>query len=166
MEISQFEKNAFSFALWQCPENTEAQVHSEHAGLLLGRPVYLHSDGALQLGRPVHVYQEAESIAGTFGADFLPAALLSPALHAQAKYQAGFGEPLNFLFCFVLNIFLGEFFLIIFFFVPVLYSTLIHLPPLRFHCADGCWDRTQDRCKQLVHWQSDALTTRLDLNRI
>jgi hypothetical protein len=28
----------------------------------------------------------------------------------------------------------------------VLYSTLLHLPPLRFHCADGCWDRTQDRC--------------------
>jgi hypothetical protein len=76
---------------WQCPENTEAQVHSEHAGLLLGRPVYLHSDGALQLGRPFHLYQEAESIAGTFGADFLPAALLGPALHAQAEYQAGFG---------------------------------------------------------------------------
>ncbi len=26
------------------------------------------------------------------------------------------------------------------------YSALLHLPPLRFHCADGCWDRTQDRC--------------------
>ncbi len=26
----------------------------------------------------------------------------------------------------------------------VLYSTLLHLLPLRFHCADGCWDRTQD----------------------
>jgi hypothetical protein len=24
----------------------------------------------------------------------------------------------------------------------VLYSALLHLPPLRFHCADGCWDRT------------------------
>jgi hypothetical protein len=22
----------------------------------------------------------------------------------------------------------------------VLYSTLLHLPPLRFHCAGGCWD--------------------------
>jgi hypothetical protein len=31
-----------------------------------------------------------------------------------------------------------------FFFFCVLYSTLLHLPPLRFHCADGCWDRTQD----------------------
>ncbi len=39
------------------------------------------------------------------------------------------------------------------------YSTLLHLPPLRFHCSDGCWDRTQDRL-QLVHWQSHALTTR------
>jgi hypothetical protein len=28
----------------------------------------------------------------------------------------------------------------------VLYSTLLHLPPLRFHCVGGCWDRTQDRC--------------------
>jgi hypothetical protein len=71
---------------WQCLENSEAQVYSEHAGLLLGRPVYLHSDGVLQLGRPLHVYQEAESIAGTFGADFLSAALLGPALYAQAEY--------------------------------------------------------------------------------
>ncbi len=23
-----------------------------------------------------------------------------------------------------------------------LYSTLLHLPPLRFHCVGGCWDRT------------------------
>jgi hypothetical protein len=26
----------------------------------------------------------------------------------------------------------------------VQYSALLHLPPLRFHCAGGCWDRTQD----------------------
>ncbi len=43
--------------------------------------------------------------------------------------------------------------------VKVLYSALFHLPPLRFLCADVCWDRPL----QLVHWQSDALTTRLDL---
>ncbi len=24
------------------------------------------------------------------------------------------------------------------------YSTLLHPPPLRFHCILGCWDRTQD----------------------
>jgi hypothetical protein len=51
----------------------------------------------------------------------------------------------EFEFCsislFFLYIFWGDFF--IFF---VLYSTLLHLPPLRFHCADGCWDRTQDCC--------------------
>ncbi len=53
-------------------------------------------------------------------------------------------------------IFLGGFF----FFLFVQYSALLHLPPLRFHCADGCWDRTQDR----LHCQSDALTTRLHLS--
>jgi hypothetical protein len=36
------------------------------------------------------------------------------------------------------NIFGGIFF--------VLYSTLLYLPTLRFLCADGCWDRTHDRC--------------------
>ncbi len=35
------------------------------------------------------------------------------------------------------------------------YSTLLHLPPLRIHCVEGCWDRTQA--------VADALTTRLDL---
>jgi hypothetical protein len=33
-----------------------------------------------------------------------------------------------------------------FFVMYVLYSTLLHLPPLRFHCVGGCWDRTQDSC--------------------
>jgi hypothetical protein len=32
------------------------------------------------------------------------------------------------------------------FFVYVLYSTLLHLPHLRFHCVGRCWDRTQDGC--------------------
>ncbi len=32
------------------------------------------------------------------------------------------------------------------FFFSVLYSTLFHLPPLKFHCVEGCWDRTQDSC--------------------
>jgi hypothetical protein len=27
-----------------------------------------------------------------------------------------------------------------------LYSTLLHLPPHRFHCVGGCWDRSQDNC--------------------
>ncbi len=25
-------------------------------------------------------------------------------------------------------------------------STLLHLPPLRFHCVGGCWEWTQDCC--------------------
>jgi hypothetical protein len=33
-------------------------------------------------------------------------------------------------------------------------STLLHLPPLRFHCADGCWDRTQDRCSWCIGSQT------------
>jgi hypothetical protein len=32
------------------------------------------------------------------------------------------------------------------FFYVCLYSTLLHLLPLRFHCVGGCWDRTQDSC--------------------
>jgi hypothetical protein len=31
-------------------------------------------------------------------------------------------------------------------FFYVRYSTLLHLPPLRFHCVGGCWDWTQDCC--------------------
>jgi hypothetical protein len=42
----------------------------------------------------------------------------------------------------------------IFYFFIVLYSTLLHLPPLRFHCADGCWDRTQDRCNWCIGSQT------------
>ncbi len=37
----------------------------------------------------------------------------------------------------------GIFWILLFF---VLYSTLLHLPPLRFHCVEGCWDRTQEWC--------------------
>ncbi len=40
------------------------------------------------------------------------------------------------------------------FFSFVLYSALLHLPPLRFHCADGCWDRTQDRCNWCIGSQT------------
>ncbi len=40
------------------------------------------------------------------------------------------------------------------FFFFVLYSALLHLPPLRFHCADRCWDRTQDRCNWCIGSQT------------
>jgi hypothetical protein len=32
------------------------------------------------------------------------------------------------------------------FFLPISYSTLLHLPPLRFHTVKGYRDRTQDCC--------------------
>jgi hypothetical protein len=41
--------------------------------------------------------------------------------------------------------FKGGFFGFVFFFY-VLYSTLLRLPPLIFHCVVGCWDRTQGCC--------------------
>ncbi len=40
------------------------------------------------------------------------------------------------------EIFKGGFFGIFY----VLYSTLLHLPPLRFRCVGGFWDRIQDWC--------------------
>jgi hypothetical protein len=43
---------------------------------------------------------------------------------------------------FFIIIFLGFFF--------ILYSALLRLPPLRFPCADGCWDRTQDCCNWCI----------------
>ncbi len=45
----------------------------------------------------------------------------------------------------------------LFFFIP--YSTMLHLPPLIFRQILG----SNPGPLQLVHWQSDALTTRLDL---
>jgi hypothetical protein len=41
-----------------------------------------------------------------------------------------------------LNAWLKGFFWIFSFYVRN--STLLLLPPLRFHCVGGCWDRTQD----------------------
>ncbi len=37
----------------------------------------------------------------------------------------------------------GDFYFLYFY---VRYSTLLHLPPLRFHCVGGCWERAQDSC--------------------
>jgi hypothetical protein len=41
-----------------------------------------------------------------------------------------------------------------FFSFYVRYSTLLHLPPLRFHCARRCWDRTQDCCDFVIDSQT------------
>jgi hypothetical protein len=41
-------------------------------------------------------------------------------------------------------VFFQGFLFLIFFSFDVLYSTLLRLLPLRFHCVGGCWDRTQD----------------------
>ncbi len=41
-------------------------------------------------------------------------------------------------------------------------STLLHMPPLRFHVVGGCYNRTRDRYR-LWHWQSTVITTRFDL---
>jgi hypothetical protein len=41
-----------------------------------------------------------------------------------------------------------------FFFFYVGYSTLPHLPPLRFHCVGGRWDRTQDSCDYVIGCQT------------
>ncbi len=36
----------------------------------------------------------------------------------------------------------------------VRYSTLLHLPPFRFHCVGGCWDRSQDCCSFGIYSQT------------
>jgi hypothetical protein len=43
------------------------------------------------------------------------------------------------------------------YFMYVLYSTVLHLPPLRFRCVGGCWDRTQRTVATSASWLSDAL---------
>ncbi len=47
------------------------------------------------------------------------------------------------LYIFIFFIFFSEGYFRIF---KVLSSALFHLQPFRFHCAGGCWDRTQDSC--------------------
>ncbi len=47
--------------------------------------------------------------------------------------------------------------------VTVLYSTLLHLPPLRFHCVGGCWDWTEDCCDIGIDTQSLQSLVTVDL---
>jgi hypothetical protein len=52
--------------------------------------------------------------------------------------------PCNELWTVETLFFLGGIFVDFILFYPyILYSTLLHMPPLRFHCGDGCWDRTR-----------------------
>jgi hypothetical protein len=46
-------------------------------------------------------------------------------------------------------------------YVNIQYSTLLHLPPLIFHCVGGCWDRFQDCCDFSIcsHPHSAILST-------
>jgi hypothetical protein len=68
----------------------------------------------------------------------LDPAEVSTATHEALRRTEGF-----------LKIFFGGF--LIFF---VLNSALLHLSTLRFHCADGCWDRKQDRCNSCISSQT------------
>jgi hypothetical protein len=43
-----------------------------------------------------------------------------------------------------------------FFIIYIRYSTLLHLPPLRFHCVGGCWYGINQRLLRLWHWHPDA----------
>jgi hypothetical protein len=46
----------------------------------------------------------------------------------------------------------GDFFSFFSFYVR--YSTLLYLPPLRFHCVGGCLDRTQGSCDSGIGCQT------------
>ncbi len=64
-------------------------------------------------------------------------------------------------FCLNISLFTTAILDWIFYICNLQYSTLLHLPPLRFHCAGGCWDWTQECCDFGIG--SQTLTTRLDL---
>jgi hypothetical protein len=36
---------------------------------------------------------------------------------------------------------------------------MLHLPPLRFYCVGGCWDRSQDSCDFGIGWQTLSSTS-------
>ncbi len=78
-------------------------------------------------------------LGGDFLADFHTKLMQSTVLLVTKDYKKG---SLNNIHVFVLRCVL-DFYLFIFY---VLYSALLHLPALRFHCVGGCWDRIQDCC--------------------
>jgi hypothetical protein len=66
-------------------------------------------------------------------------------IHNEFAKECKLQEACNFIAQVLAQFFLREIFLD-FYILYVRYSTLLHLPPLRFHCVGGCWDRTQDSC--------------------
>jgi hypothetical protein len=71
-------------------------------------------------------------------------------------FPAGFmekGREVYFCSFVVYFLFFEGDFLRIFLF-HVRHSTLFHLPPFRFHCVGGCWDRTQDSCDNGIGCQT------------
>jgi hypothetical protein len=109
----------------------------------LGRVTKLDRDGLHDLN--VQVAWGARS-AGTYWVRYIHVELMSQPPGAVSA--GGNLSPIKAVLLFHFNIFWG-----IFYFY-VLYPTLLHLPPLRFHCADGCWDRTQDRCNWCIGSQT------------
>jgi hypothetical protein len=94
---------------------------------------------------------------------------LSSSLFSTSYSSVIFSRSLTFLLLVLFSLFFCSSFLVlssnsllffknifggIFSFSFVLYSALLHLPPLRFHCADGCWDRAQDRCNWCIGCQT------------
>ncbi len=49
---------------------------------------------------------------------------------------------------------------IFFLFIYLRYSTLIHLPPLRFHCVEECWDQCWDRTQNCCDFGIDSHLTK------
>jgi hypothetical protein len=76
--------------------------------------------------------------------------LLSRVLASWSKIEPVITYSPQFFLFFIFKYFLGGFFL----FCSVQYSALLYLPPLRFHCADGCWDRIQDLCNWCIGSQT------------
>jgi hypothetical protein len=66
----------------------------------------------------------------------------------RTKFQTPQSGPTFLFLSPFLKYFFGGFFLFFFF---VQYSAMLHLPPLRFHCADGSWDLTQE-CGPAVYF--------------
>jgi hypothetical protein len=67
-------------------------------------------------------------------------------------YQTVVGIALHVLPWSALQFLKRGFFILFIFYVR--YSTLLHLPPLRFHCVGGYWDQTQDSCDYGIYCQT------------